>query len=107
MTMDTNPDHLDDETLSALLALLDALPEDSPFLRLDPPQRRQRTLEALKRVMRPLQAHCHHGLGTLYATTSRREQARTELTAATDLYRTMEMTFFLRQAEAALAQVEG
>src|SRR5207244_2933543 len=71
------------ETLSALLALLDALPEDSPFLRLDPPQRRQRTLEALKRVMRPLQAHCHHGLGTLYATTSRREQARTELTAAT------------------------
>src|SRR5262249_3161987 len=33
------------------LALLDALPEDSPFLRLDPPQRRQRTLDALKRVV--------------------------------------------------------
>ena len=33
-----------------LLALLDALPEDSPFLTLDPPQRRQRTLDALKRV---------------------------------------------------------
>ena len=44
-----------DETLQdaipPLLALLDALPEDSPFLRLDPPQRRQRTLAALKRVL--------------------------------------------------------
>ena len=39
------------ETIPALLALLDALPEDSPFLRLDPPQRRQRTLEALKRLL--------------------------------------------------------
>jgi predicted ATPase len=27
------------------------LPADSPFLRLDPPQRRQRTLPALKRVL--------------------------------------------------------
>jgi hypothetical protein len=33
------------------LALLDALPEDHPFLTLDPPQRRQRTLAALKRVL--------------------------------------------------------
>src|SRR5262249_8842925 len=32
------------ETIPALLALLDALPADSPFLALDPPQRRQRTL---------------------------------------------------------------
>src|SRR5215813_9674153 len=39
------------ECLPALLALLDALPEDSPFLRLDPPQRRQRTLDALTRVL--------------------------------------------------------
>jgi class 3 adenylate cyclase len=39
------------ETIPALLALLDALPADSPFLRLDPPQRRQRTLEGLKRVL--------------------------------------------------------
>ena len=30
------------ETVPALLALLDALPEDSPFLTLDPPQRRRR-----------------------------------------------------------------
>src|SRR5262249_18432795 len=39
------------DTTPALLTLLDALPEDSPFLTLDPPQRRQHTLNALKRVL--------------------------------------------------------
>jgi len=39
------------DTVPALLALLDALPADSPFLQLDAPQRRQRTLAALKRVL--------------------------------------------------------
>jgi tetratricopeptide (TPR) repeat protein len=39
------------ETLPALLSLLEALPEDSPFLHLDPPQRRQRTLAALQRLL--------------------------------------------------------
>jgi len=39
------------DTLPALLALLDALPVDSPFEQLDPPQRRQRTRDALKRVL--------------------------------------------------------
>ena len=39
------------ETVPALLSLLDALPEDSPFAQLDPPQRRQRTLDALKRIL--------------------------------------------------------
>jgi len=39
------------DTIPALLSLLDALPEDSPFLTLDPPQRRQRTLDALKRLL--------------------------------------------------------
>jgi hypothetical protein len=39
------------DTIPALLALLDALPADSPFQQLDPPQRRQRTLTALKRVL--------------------------------------------------------
>jgi hypothetical protein len=32
------------------------------------------------------------------------EQARAELTAAIDLYRSMEMTFWLPQAEAVLAE---
>ena len=39
------------ETLPALLALLDVLPADSPFQQFEPPQRRQRTLEAHKRVL--------------------------------------------------------
>jgi class 3 adenylate cyclase/tetratricopeptide (TPR) repeat protein len=56
--------------------------------------------------MRPLQAHCHLGLGTLYLKTGRVEQARAELTTAIALYRAMEMTFWLPQAEAALAQLE-
>jgi tetratricopeptide (TPR) repeat protein len=55
--------------------------------------------------MRPLQAHCHHGLGTLYAQTGQHEPARTELSAAIELYRGMEMQFWLPQAETALAQV--
>jgi hypothetical protein len=57
--------------------------------------------------MRPLVAHCHLGLGRLYATTGRAEQARTALTTAIDLYRAMEMTFWLPEAEATLAQVEA
>jgi tetratricopeptide (TPR) repeat protein len=57
--------------------------------------------------MRPLQAHCHRGLGTLYAVTDQREQARTALSTAIELYRTMEMTFWLPETEAALVQVEG
>jgi class 3 adenylate cyclase/tetratricopeptide (TPR) repeat protein len=39
------------EMLPALLALLDVLPEDSPFLKLDPAPRRRRTIEALRRVL--------------------------------------------------------
>jgi class 3 adenylate cyclase/tetratricopeptide (TPR) repeat protein len=57
--------------------------------------------------MRPLQAHCHRGLGTLYAATGQREQARAELATATAMYQLMEMTFWLPQTEAVLAQVEA
>jgi tetratricopeptide (TPR) repeat protein len=56
--------------------------------------------------MRPLQAHCHRGLGTLYAATGQREQACAELAAAMEMYQSMEMTFWLPETEAALAQVE-
>ena len=55
--------------------------------------------------MRPLQAHCHRGLGTLYAATNQREQSRTALSTAIALYRDMDMTFWLPQTEVALAQV--
>jgi tetratricopeptide (TPR) repeat protein len=57
--------------------------------------------------MRPLQAHCRRGLGTLYARRGQWEQARTELGAARDLYQAMDMTFWLPQVEAVLAHVEG
>ena len=57
--------------------------------------------------MRPLVAHCHLGLGELYLKTGRLEHARAQLSAAIDLYRAMDMTFWLSQTEAALAQVEG
>ena len=57
--------------------------------------------------MRPLVAHCHPGLGRLYSQPGQWEQARTELAAAIALYRAMDMTFWLPQAEAALVQVEG
>jgi tetratricopeptide (TPR) repeat protein len=57
--------------------------------------------------MRPLQAHCHRGLGTLYAKTGRQEQARAALATAIELYRAMEMTFWLPQAEATLVEAEG
>jgi tetratricopeptide (TPR) repeat protein len=56
--------------------------------------------------MRPLVAHCHLGLGTLYARTGQREQAHAELSTAIAMYLAMEMTFWLPQAETALAQVE-
>ena len=39
------------DTLPALLSLLEVLPDDSPLRTLDPPQRRQRTLQALKRML--------------------------------------------------------
>ena len=57
--------------------------------------------------MRPLLAHCHRSLGQLYATIGHRAEARAELAAAIDLYRAMDMTFWLPQTEAALAQLQG
>jgi tetratricopeptide (TPR) repeat protein len=55
--------------------------------------------------MRPLQAHCHRSLGTLYSQTEQSEQARAELSTAIDIYRDMEMTFWLPETEAALADI--
>ena len=56
--------------------------------------------------MRPLQAHCHHDLGALYSQGERLEEARVALSTAIHMYRAMEMTFWLPQAEAALAQAK-
>jgi class 3 adenylate cyclase/tetratricopeptide (TPR) repeat protein len=57
--------------------------------------------------MRPLQAHCHRGLGPVYAAGGQREQARTALSTAIHMYRAMAMTFWLPETEAALAQVDA
>jgi tetratricopeptide (TPR) repeat protein len=57
--------------------------------------------------MRPLVAHCHRGLGTVYAAAGQREQAHVALAAALALYRAMDMTFWLPPTEAALLRVEG
>jgi class 3 adenylate cyclase/tetratricopeptide (TPR) repeat protein len=40
-----------EDVVLPVLALLDGLPEDSPFAALDPQQRRQQTLQALKRLV--------------------------------------------------------
>jgi hypothetical protein len=52
--------------------------------------------------MRPLLAHCHHGLGMLHGTLDQQEAARRELSTAIDMYRAMDMTFWLPEVEAAL-----
>jgi tetratricopeptide (TPR) repeat protein len=57
--------------------------------------------------MRPLQAHCHRGRGMLYAMTGQREQARAELSKAIEMYRALEMTFWLPETEATLAQADA
>src|SRR5688500_11809393 len=57
--------------------------------------------------MRSLVAHCHLGLGMLSLKMGRLEQARVELSTATELYHAMDMSFWLPEAEAALAQVEA
>jgi len=65
-------------------------------------QYRQALALAEPRGMRPLVAHCHLGLGTLYGRVGKREQAREHLVIATTRYREMDMRFWLEQAGAAL-----
>jgi class 3 adenylate cyclase/tetratricopeptide (TPR) repeat protein len=50
--------------------------------------------------LRPLVAHCHLGLGTLYRRSGKRMRAQEHLTTATTLYREMDMRFWLEKAEA-------
>jgi tetratricopeptide (TPR) repeat protein len=102
-------DHQERDTQAYALRLLGDI-----AARREPPERdqaggyyRQALALAEELGMRPLQAHCHRGLGMLYAATGQREQARAELSTAVDLYQAMEMTFWLPQAEAALAQVDA
>jgi hypothetical protein len=57
--------------------------------------------------MRPLQVHCHCSLGTWYLEHGQRAQAHAVLSTASNLYHALDMTSWLPQTEAALAQVEG
>jgi hypothetical protein len=47
--------------------------------------------------MRPLVAHCHHGLGTLYRRTGNVELRHEHLARAAAMYGEMHMTFWLQQ----------
>jgi hypothetical protein len=53
--------------------------------------------------MRPLVAHCHLGLGTLYRRTGDRAKAQEHLATAKMMYREMDMNFWLEKTEAACA----
>jgi tetratricopeptide (TPR) repeat protein len=55
--------------------------------------------------MRPLQAHCHLGLGKLYRRIDRLAESRTELSAATTLFDELGMGLWLLEATAELANV--
>jgi class 3 adenylate cyclase/tetratricopeptide (TPR) repeat protein len=54
--------------------------------------------------MHPLVAHCHLGLGKLYRRIGETEHAHENLTAATTMYREMDMRFWLDQEEAEMAK---
>ena len=54
--------------------------------------------------MRPLQAHCHLGLGKLYRRTGHPDEARAELATAIGMLREMGMMFWLPEAEGELAE---
>jgi tetratricopeptide (TPR) repeat protein len=60
---------------------------------------------SLELGMRPLQAHCHLGLGKAYAAVGAVEQARPEMAAAIDLYRSMEMNLWLARANMVLKDI--
>jgi len=57
--------------------------------------------------MRPLQAHCHLGLGTLHRRMGRPDGARAELATAVAMLREMGMAFWLPEAERELAGASG
>ena len=54
---------------------------------------------AHKLGMRPLAAHCHLGLGTLYRRIGKREPAQEHLSTAATMYREMGMRFWLAKSE--------
>ncbi|HUG38733.1 MAG TPA: hypothetical protein VML54_17375 [Candidatus Limnocylindrales bacterium] len=60
---------------------------------------------AQKLAMRPLIAHCHLGLGSLYRATGQRQEAHERLVIAGTMYREMDMPFWLDKAEAEMREL--
>ena len=52
--------------------------------------------------MRPLVAHCHLGLGQLFSRLAHGAEAKEHLTKAAEMYREMDMGFWLAKAQAEL-----
>src|SRR5262249_60440461 len=63
---------------------------------------RQALALAEPRGMRPLVAHCHLGLGTLYRRTGKQPQTQEHLTTATTMHHRMGMPDWLAQADAGM-----
>jgi predicted protein tyrosine phosphatase len=60
---------------------------------------RQALAFATELGMRPLAAHCHLGLGTLYRRIGKREPAQEHLSTAATMHREMGMRFWLAKSE--------
>jgi tetratricopeptide (TPR) repeat protein len=103
--LDLSRDHQERGHQAWALRLLGEIAAHQDPTEIEPAEKYYRQALALAEElgMRPLVAHCHLGLGTLHAKTGQWEQAHAELSTAIELYRAMQMTFWLSQAEAALA----
>jgi tetratricopeptide (TPR) repeat protein len=108
-TLDLSRDRQERGSLVWALYLLGEIAAQRDPLEAEPAEDHHRQALALAEElgMRPLQAHCRLGLGKLYVKIGCHDEACIELQTAITLYRAMEMTFWLSQAEATLAEVEG
>jgi DNA invertase Pin-like site-specific DNA recombinase len=91
------------ETVVGIMAVLaqDERERSRPVSRWRSPRRKKRgTRLGNPQGARPLQAWLKQGLGKLSRRAGKRERAQEHLTTATTMYRQMEMTYWLEQAEA-------
>jgi len=75
---------------------------DSPDLESAEGHYTQALARANELEMRPLQAHCHLGLGKLYRAIGDAVKSQAHLTNAARMYREMDMGFWLEKADAEL-----
>jgi len=68
---------------------------------------RQAKEQAEELRMKPLLAHCQIGLGEAYARKGLSKEARSEIVAGIELYRSMDMAFWIPQAESVLCKITG